>query len=330
MRALILDRTATPELLEQALRIAELPDPVPAPGQIRVKVEAAGLNPTDYQRAQYGMPEWQWPAVLGLDVVGAVDTVGLGVTGLRPGQRVAYVGDIRDRGGFAEFALADASAVAIVPDEVDSISAAAMPSAGTTAYQAIVRRLHVERGDSVLITGGAGGVGGFAVQLAALAGAFVLATEDARNIDHVLGLGADGVIDYRNENIHERVLALTGGRGVDAVLDTISADSATANLTLLTHGGGLASVAGRPDLTTVPPFRMAPSVHEIALGAAYMVNDVRAVQELSRMLTELLRLVADGRLSAMVEQVIGLDEVPAALVALAGRQVRGKIVMSFG
>ncbi|MGW0817001.1 zinc-binding dehydrogenase [Streptomyces viridiviolaceus] len=322
MRALVLDRPGTCD----TLRPAELPTPLPGPGRVRVRVEACGLNPSDYQRAAYGIPEWEWPAILGLDVVGLVDTLGEGVTAVGLGQRVAFHGDIRERGGFADYALADATVLAPVPDGLEPARAAALPSAGLTAHQAVVRRLRVGKDDTVLVTGGAGGVGGFAVQLAARAGARVIATEAAHNTDHVKRLGADAVIDFRGEDIAARVRELTDGRGVDAVVDTIGSDSATANLGLLVHGGGLAAVAGRPDLNAVAPFGLAPSVHEIALGAAYLLGDHRSRVQLSIMLAELLEMAADGRLDPMLSRTVPFEDVPGALVELSGRQVRGKIV----
>ncbi|MDX3308729.1 alcohol dehydrogenase catalytic domain-containing protein [Streptomyces sp. ME08-AFT2] len=152
MRALVLDETGTCD----ALRQADLPVPEPRPGQVRIAVEACGLNPSDYQRAAYGVPEWEWPAVLGLDVVGTVDALGAGVTRVSLGQRVACHGDIRARGGFAEYTLADSTVLAPVPDQLAPATAAAVPSAGLTAYQAVVRRLRVGDDDTVLVTGGAG------------------------------------------------------------------------------------------------------------------------------------------------------------------------------
>lgn len=327
MRALVLDEpVTTPDQLTQALRMTDLAMPQPAPGELRVRVEAGALNPTDYQRAHYGVPGWEWPAVLGLDVVGVVDKLGDGVEGFKIGDRVAYVGDIRSRGAFADYTIANAVAVARVPAGLDPVLAAAVPSAGLTAYQAIRRRLHVKPGDRVLVTAGAGGVGGFAVQLACLDGAEVLATEHPDNFDAVLGLGAQRVADYRADTLSEEVALFTGGLGLDGVIDSIGSDSATGHLHLLAHGGGLVSIAGRPDLSSVPPFFQAPSVHEIALGAAYMVNDDRAVADLAVMLEDLLRLVAEGRIDPMVGRVITRDEIPAALVELSARTVRGKIV----
>ncbi|WP_298552729.1 zinc-binding dehydrogenase [Streptomyces luteogriseus] len=325
MRALVLDQPGPCD----TLRMADLPVPDPGPGQVRIRVEACGLNPSDYQRAAHGIPEWTWPAVLGLDVVGIVDELGAGVTNVRTRQRVAFHADIRERGGFAEYALADAQVLAPVPAGLDPAVAAALPSAGMTAYQAVVRRLHVTAEDTVLVTGGAGGVGGFAVQLAAMAGARVLSTASAGNAAYVRGLGAEAVVDHRTEDVASRVREVTEGRGVDAVVDTVGPDSATTNLGLLVHGGRLAAIAGRPDLGVVPPFSMAPSLHEIALGAAYTVGDERARGQLSTMLTELLSMAADGRLDPMLTRTVALEDVPAALTELSGRRVRGKLVQLF-
>ncbi|WP_280254885.1 zinc-binding dehydrogenase [Nocardia wallacei] len=325
MRALVLDRPGPPD----TLRLAEVPVPEPGPGQVRVRVEACGLNPVDYQVAAAGHLDWTWPHVLGLDVAGTVDAVGEDVTAVHPGQRVAYHGDLRRPGGLAEYALADVLTVALIPDSVDSASAAALPCAGMAAYQAVFRRLQVAGGDTVLVTGGAGGVGGFAVQLASWAGARVITTASAHNADHVRYLGATDVIDYRTEDVPARVRELTDGRGVDRVVDTISPASATAHLALLVHGGGLAAVAGRPDLAAVPPFTLAPSVHEIALGAAHGYGDHRARADLAIMLGDLLALVAEEDLDPMVTRTVTLDEVPAALTELATRHTRGKLVQTF-
>ncbi|MHA5049681.1 zinc-binding dehydrogenase [Streptomyces sp. SD15] len=325
MRALVLDRPGAPD----TLRLAELPVPEPGPGQVRVKVEACGLNPVDYQVAAAGHADWTWPHVLGLDVAGTVDAVGEGASRDLLGVRVARHGDPRRAGGFAEYTLADVVALAPVPDALDAASAAALPCAGMTAYQAVVRRLRVTGEHTVLVTGGAGGVGGYAVQLAAQAGARVIATTSAVNAEHVRELGADEVVDYRTEDVPARVRALTGGRGVDAVVDTVGSGSATGNLDLLVHGGGLAAVAGRPDLTAVAPFTTAPSVHEIALGAAYSHGDKRARADLSAMLFELFRLVVDGRLDPRLARTLTLDEVPAGLAELAARHLRGKLVLTF-
>ncbi|MDR1188233.1 MAG: zinc-binding dehydrogenase, partial [Bifidobacteriaceae bacterium] len=284
MAALLLDRPGAPS----GLRSGQAPVPAPGPGQVLVRVEAGGLNPVDYKIAAGGMPEWSWPHILGADVVGRVESVGEGVGRPVPGDRIAYHGDLRTPGGFADFAITTADTVALVPSGVDAVTAAALPCAAMTAHQAVSRRLHVRAGQTVLVTAGAGGVGGFAVQLAARVGARVIATASAANADHVRHLGAETVLDYRSQDIPERVRRLTDGRGVDAVVDAVSPVSATSLLPVLAFGGGIAAVAGRPDLRTVPSFTTAPSVHEIALGAAHSHGDAAARADLATMLGELL------------------------------------------
>jgi NADPH:quinone reductase len=323
MRALVIDR---PGAFED-LHLAELPTPEPGPGALRVRVEAVGLNPVDYKLLLgSGHPAWTYPFVLGLDVAGVVDAVGPDVDGWEPGERVFYHGDLSKPGGLAEYATIDARAVARIPDGVTAIAAAALPCAGLTAYQAVHRKLCVRAGDTVLIHAGAGGVGGFGVQLAAHAGATVITTCSARNADYVQQLGAHFVIDYTSEDVSARVLEITGGRGVDAAVDMLGTDSATEALLLLAFGGRLACVEALPDFQQWHMFDNGVSVHELALGGAHASGDARAIRELGRMGTELAALVAAGAVDPMVGEVVALDDVPDALRRLTTRHVRGKIV----
>jgi len=216
--------------------------------------------------------------------------------------------------------------VAPLPTGLSFLQAAALPCAGFTAYQALHRRLHIQAGQTILVQGGAGGVGGFAVQLAAHAGLRVITTASPRNFDWVRRLGAHEVIDYHTEDVVARVRALTGGRGVDAIVDTVSAESATAGLRMLAFGGGIACVAGLADLSPLAPFTIAPSVHEIALGGAHLSGDRRAQEDLARIGRELGELCSAGAVQPMVEEVVDLAGIPAALERLAAHRLRGKIV----
>ncbi len=322
MRALLLDQPGD----VQTMRVGEIPIADPGPGEVRIAVHASGLNPSDFQRAGYEVPGVQWPAVMGIDVAGAVDALGPGITQFRVGDRVACHSDMRRRGGFAEYAVVDAAALAIVPEGVPFEAAAAVASAGLTAYQAIDRRLRVGPEDTVLITGAAGGVGGYATQVAKLRGARVIATDAGLNEDFVLSLGADVFIDYQTQNIDQAVKRATGNRGVDAVLDTVGTGSATANLALLAFSGRIATTAGGPDLTKLAAFNIGVSWHEIALGAAHLNGDLRARRELAKMLRELLELIEADRLDPMLSSTISLEEVPATLAAMSRFEVRGKAV----
>ncbi|HLO03931.1 MAG TPA: zinc-binding dehydrogenase [Symbiobacteriaceae bacterium] len=323
MKALVLDRPGTPD----TLRIADLPRPTPGPGEVLVRVHAAGLNPVDYKMAEAGHVKWAYPFILGLDVAGTVVELGEGVTEWQPGDAVYYHGDLSRPGGFAEWAVVAAHVVAPIPAGLSFAQAAALPCAGFTAYQALYRKLHIEPGQSVLVTGGAGGVGGFAVQLAAHTGCSVIATCSTQNLEYVRSLGATHVVDYTKEDVVERVRALTDGRGVDAAVDTVSRASATevADL-LLAYNGGIACVAGSVDFTVARPFRQAASVHGVMLGGAHLSGDRLAQEDLARMGREFGALVASGRIDPMLHKVIRLEEIPEALVQLSGRHVRGKIV----
>lgn len=325
MRALLLTAPGSIDNLE----VGDLEVPEPGPGQVRIKIEAAALNPVDVQFIQSpaGHPDWTWPHVPAQDAAGVIDAVGPDVTEFSVGERVANHGAIEAQGSLAEYRLANTETLARIPEAVSFTEAAALPCAGLTAYQAIVRRLHVESGQTVLVTTAAGGVGGYAVQLAKLAGARVIGTASAANHERVKALGADEMIDYRNEDVAARVRDITGGRGVDAVLDLVGPESATDNVHLLVHNGGLAYAAGGPDMSTVEPFTIAPSIHELALGAAYSNGDYAARHRLAVDLETLMMLVAEKQLDPMVSQTIPLDQAAQGLREVGERHVQGKIVV---
>jgi NADPH:quinone reductase-like Zn-dependent oxidoreductase len=322
MKALVLDRPGSPT----TLRMAEVPKPVPGPGQVLVRVHAVGLNPVDYKLGESGYPSWQYPFILGLDVAGTVEELGAGVTQWRQGDAVYYHGDLSRPGGYAEWAVVAAHVVASLPAGLSFEQAAALPCAGFTAYQALYRKLQIQPGQTVLVTGGAGGVGGFAVQLAANSGCTVIATCSPRNGDYVRDLGATHLVDYTSESLTERIRTLTNGRGIDAVVDTVSSASATEAAGLLAFSGGIVCVAGMADFAKAQPFRQAASVHGVMLGGAHLSGDRAAQADLARMGSELGALVSHGQIDPMLHEVIGLEEIPQALVRLSGRHVRGKIV----
>ncbi len=322
MKALVLDRPGTPD----TLRITDIPHPNPDAGEVRVRVHAVALNPVDYKLAQRGHPAWSYPFVLGLDVAGTIDALGPAVHGWQVGERVFYHGNLARPGGYAEYAITMAHVLARIPDDVSFIDAAALPCAGFTAYQSIFHKLHVAAGQTVLVQGGAGGVGGFAVQLAAYAGATVIASASQRHFGYVQQLGAHQMIDYNVEDVAARVQALTNGRGVDGIVDTVSKASATTGLDMLAFGGGIACVAALPDFSRIQPFAKAVSVHEIALGGAHLSGDRVAQEDLARIGTAMIDLVRTQRISALVQQVIPLEAVPDGLQRLAERHVQGKIV----
>lgn len=322
MKALLLED----KNMWREMKVSETEKPAPGPGEVLVKVKAAGLNPVDYKTATNGNPNWSYPHILGVDAAGVIEETGEGVSEFRKGDRVFYHGNLTKKGGFAEFAVTTAHTVARIPDELSFEDAAALPCAGMTAYQALIRKMNLQSGETILIHGGAGGVGGFAIQLAKNIGAKVITTCSPENEEYVKELGADYVIFYKTENVHARILEITENTGVNAVLDTVSRDNATDSLKSIAFNGRIAFIAGNPDYSAVKPFSQALSFHEIALGAAHFSNNIEAQKDLAVMNEELANLVVESKLSTMISEKITLEEVPAALIKLSERHVKGKIV----
>lgn len=309
------------------MKVEEISIPSIKNNEVLVRVHAAGLNPVDYKTATNGNKNWIYPHVLGLDVAGTIEEVGTDVTGWQKGDRVVYHGDLtQPHGGFAQYAVATAHTISRIPNGVTFEEAAALPTAGYTAYQALFRKLHIEKGQSILIHAGAGGVGGIAIQLAKQHGLTVYTTASCGNKEYVTSLGADVVIDYREKDFVEEIMTLTNGQGIKYVLDSVSRDNATKSLEVLHFNGSIAHIAGAPDYTAIPPFTKALSYHEIALGAVYSSKNDEEQKDLARMGDVLLRLIEEKKISALLEEVISLEEVPQALERLAERHVRGKIV----
>lgn len=322
MQALVLDRPGHPS--QWRMGVLSIPDP--GPDELRIKVHACGLNPADYKIGEWGNPAWRFPFVMGLDVAGVVDAVGENVTDWQVGDQVYYHGDFTRPGGFAEFTVIPARAVARMPERHTFVEAAAVPCAGFAAYQAIFYKLHLRPSETVLIQGASGGVGTFALQLCRHVGARIIATTSRKNAEFVQALGADCVIDYQTENVRERVLELTLNRGVDSIIDTVSQATTTEGLEMIAFGGRIACVDSLPDLSKVRPFAKALSIHEIALGVAHLSGDYKAQEELAIIGQELGSLIAAGQVKPIVSEVISLEEVPQGLIKIAERHVRGKIV----
>jgi NADPH2:quinone reductase len=179
----------------------------------------------------------------------------------------------------------------------------------------------------VLVHAAAGGVGGFAVQLAKAAKAFVIGTCSASNAKYVRDLGADEVINYRSEDVFQRAKTIAGDRGIDAIINNIGPGNGVDNLGLLGPEGGLACIAGVPDLSVVPDLPYSISIHDIGLGGVMASPAFRRRQEdLGRMATEVMTLVQVEKIRPSVAEQITLEEIPKALERLAEGHVRGKIV----
>ncbi len=324
MKALVIDRKGS---LDE-LRFADIAEPVAAAGDLVIAVKAAGVNPADWKIVHMGHPAWASPQAMGLDAAGVVTAVGPGVEGFSPGDRVYYHGSFATLGAYAEKVRVPALAVSHLPEAVSFTAAAAVPTAGYTAYMVVVDRFRLGPEDVVLVHAGAGGVGGFAIQLARRLGARVLTTCSAENAGHVLALGAEVAIDYRGEDVGARVAALTGGRGVDAILDTIGPAVGVKAVPMLAFQGRLACVAQLPDLGALQPLPRGIQLFDISLGGAFAAKDRRAQRRMAEIGDAMARLLADGEIDPMVAEMLPFERTVEALRRSREGHLRGKLVIT--
>lgn len=299
--------------------------PVPGPREVRIKVASSSINPVDFKFAKGGN-SLSLPHVLGIDAAGVIDAVGPDVSGWKAGDRVITMNNLLRWGGFAEYVVVSQDAISAIPQHLAFDSATTIPCAGITAWQAVYRKAHLEAGQSILVNAGGGGVGGFVIQLAKDLGATVYATASSAP-ERIIKLGADAVINYKTENVVERVMALSASRGVDAVIDMVSGEASAALLPVLRHNGHLVSVSGRVDMHPVPAWTKAISLHEVALAFAYQHGDSENLRDIARGGTFMAQRMADGRLDPMISQVIPLEDVPDALRLAEAGKTQGKVVI---
>jgi NADPH2:quinone reductase len=314
VRAMIIPKFGGVDLFEER----DVDKPEPGPGEVLVRVIATSVNPIDTKlRADGSFAGLEPPVILGGDVSGVVEEVGPGVADLAPGDEVYYTPEVfgpDTNKAYAEYHAAAASIVAKKPASLSHEEAAAVPLAGGTAYEAIVRRLAVRVGETVLIHGGAGGVGSFAVQIAKASGARVLATAGTDNQDTLKELGVDVAVDYTSTDVFEVALDDTGGVGVDATFDTVGGDLIAMSVPVTRPFGRLASITSlQGDLTP-------------AYQRNHTIYGVLTTRERKR-LDEMTRLIERGQVRPFVDEVLDLNEVGKAHERLESRHGRGKVVL---
>ncbi len=258
------------------LRLGDAPDPSPGPGEIVVDVHAASINAADYKVRLGGHGNLKFPHILGRDFSGVVASLGSGVTDFAVGDAVFGVNDAGMEGAYAEKLAIKAAIVARKPDRLSHAQAAAMALTGLTAIWAIEDTARLQRGETILIQGGAGGVAGFAIQLAKYLGATVITTASAANADYVRGLGADRVIDYHTEDFTKTV------SGCDVVFDIVGDEVQVRSYSVLKPGGRLVWVAAapagfKPSRTDVKVLRPAVSRDRAHLERIVALLDAGAV-----------------------------------------------------
>jgi NADPH:quinone reductase-like Zn-dependent oxidoreductase len=313
----------------EVLHWADLPEPEPGPGEVRLRVAFAGVNPADCKTCRGMLARFfdtRFPFVLGFDLAGTVDAVGAGVTAWQPGDRV--FGTSRQgqgaNGSYAEYTTAYAAMLARVPDGVALSEAAAMPTAGTTAYGGLVDAGGLRAGQRVLIHGGAGGVGSIAIQIAKALGARVAVTCSAANADHVRGLGADLAIDYRTADV-PTALRRWAPDGVDIALDAVGLDTLLPRATELVKQGG-----SYVEIETLESSASKDRVADAARQGVRIVSNMVAISRLHEHLAALAVLMSEGKVRMPALEIMPLGEAALAHERLARRQVRGKIVLEVG
>jgi NADPH:quinone reductase-like Zn-dependent oxidoreductase len=312
MKAMIITDFGGPEVFEAR----ELPTPMPEAREVLVRVYASSINPVDYKIRQAG--SWAGvkpPAVIGYDVSGVVAAVGAGVRDFKVGDEVYYTPEIPGKGGsYAEYHVADEAIVARKPANLSHVEAASVPLAGGTAWDALITRAKLRVGETVLIHGGTGGVGSFAVQIARAAGAYVFTTCSAKNADFARQLGAHRPIDYKSEDFAEVIDRETNGAGVDVVFDAFGGDLIARSLPVTKSHGRMVSVVNIEG-NIYPAHLKNIDIHYLFLQRArYKLDELRALLE-------------RGQIKAYVDTVLPLGQVAQAQRLLEQGGVRGKVAI---
>jgi len=305
MKAAYLTRNAGPE----ALIFGDLPQPRPLRGEVLVKVHASAVTPTEFNwsptfKTRTGQPR-PFPIVLSHEFSGVIEEVGDAVNGLRVGDTVYGMNDWFANGAQAEYCVAPAAALAPMPSTLDPTKAAVVPISALTAWQGLFERCRLEAGERVLVHGGAGGVGLFAVQLAHWRGARVITTASTHNLGFVRSLGTDEVVDYQTTPFDRAV------RDIDVVFDTVGGPTLDRSWSVLSPEGRLVTIAAQSE----------------ALKQSRACEAFFIVEPNQGQLAEIGRLLDSGKIRAFVEAAFGLEQAREAYARAKRGGMRGKIAL---
>jgi len=302
MKAVRIHHFGDPSVLE----VDEIDRARPTGDQLLIHVKAASVNPVDFKIRKGGyplVPESRLPITLGRDVAGVVEQA---ADGFAVGDEVYAHLDWAD-GGYAEYAVVAPAGVARKPKSLDMIHAAAVPLAATTAWQGLFQHGGLKTGQRVLIHGGSGGVGGFAVQFAKAAGAYVYATASGKGIEAARAYGADEVIDYKSQRFEDVA------KDVDLVFDLIGGETQDRSFGVIKQGGALISTVQEPDKTK--------AAAKDLTAKRYMA------QPNADHLKRIGELIDAGKVKVVVAETYPLKDAPAAHKSLEGGHPLGKVVL---
>ncbi|MDP9423406.1 MAG: NADP-dependent oxidoreductase [Pseudomonadota bacterium] len=328
MKAFAIDRYNGP------LTAREVPDPVAQPGVVLVRIHAASVNPVDSKirngEFKLFLP-YRFPLVLGNDFAGVVIGVGAGVRRFRIGDEV-YAHPDNDRiGAFAEYIAVREDNVAPKPKNLSMEEAASIPLVALTAWQVLVERAQLKKGQKILVHAGSGGVGTIAIQLAKHLGATVATTTSSANVELVKSLGADVIIDYRKQDFAELL------RDYDVVLNSLGPDILEKSLAVLKPGGKLISISGPPD----PAFAKSIGASWFFRQAVRLLSlKIRRRAKRHRIdysflfmkangdqLGEITKLIEAGAIRPVVDRTFPFDQTPEALAYVDSGRAKGKVVI---
>ncbi|MBR0911593.1 NADP-dependent oxidoreductase [Bradyrhizobium japonicum] len=297
----------------EVMKFERVPRAEPGPGEVLVKVAAAGVGPWDgwIRSGKSALPQ-PLPLTLGSDLSGEIVAIGPGVSGLRVGDQVYGVTNPQFVGAYAEYALASAGMTSNKPTSLSHVEAASVPVVAVTAWQALFDHAQLKAGQTVVIHGAAGNVGSYAVQLADRAGLQTVATASTGDISTVRKLGANTVIDHRMQRFEEEV------HNADAVIDLVGGETQDRSFQVLRRGGKLISAVSRPDQDLAKRY---------GVEAAFFLVDVT-----SQYLTKIARFIDAGKLRTNVGAVFPLADAREAHLMLerVRPQPKGKIVLDVG
>lgn len=305
MKAVVMHGYGGPEVL----KLEQVARPEPKDDEILIRVMAASVNPVDVAIRKGYLAELvgKLPFVPGMDVAGVVEKCGSKVTNFKKGDPVFAFFTLKDEGGYAEFVLAKQNEIAAKPKTVDYPQAAAVGAAGATAWEALVDTAKLGPGQTVLIHGGAGGVGHLAIQIAKARGAKVFATGSTANQDFLKQTGADVAIDYTKTKFEEVA------KDVDVVLDMVGEDTLERSYAVVKKGGIIVSIVDEPK--------------QAALDARGIRGVALRCEPKAEVMQELSRLMETQKLKPIVSQTFPLTEVTKAQDQIATRHTRGKIAL---
>lgn len=322
MYAMVIEDFGGPE----TFRLAELPTPAPDAGEVRVRIAYTSVNPADWKTRRGMLAKYityQFPFILGFDMSGTVDAVGEGVSRFKIGDRVFGMSRQGQgfNGSYAQYSIVAEPMLTPLPEGVSLAEAACLPTAGTTAVGGLLDVGNLQPGQTVLINGGAGGVGTIAIQIARHVGARVLTTCSASNADYVRSLGAEHAIDYRNDDVVAQVRGICPD-GVDLVLDAVGLGTLLPRATELVRRGGTFV-----EIETLISQASQAQVSEAAEKGVRIVSNMIAIGNLPAQLKRLGDMAAAGAIKAPLNDVLPLSDMAEAHERIEGGHVRGKIAI---